>query len=161
MSASIRRAVVIAATLALSGPGWASAQPAPGSVSFQHATLVIESGGKRLPFKIEVADTDAERELGLMYRNSLPADAGMLFDFKQDQQVDMWMHNTHIPLDMLFIDRTGRIVNIAQRAVPYSDETISSAGPVRAVLEVNGGTAARLGLKSGDRVIYSLFGNAK
>jgi uncharacterized membrane protein (UPF0127 family) len=156
-----RRAAAAAfVAAALLAPGLAGAQPAPNNVSFQHSTLVIESGGKSLNFKIEIADTDAERELGLMYRNALPANAGMLFDFKQDQQVDMWMHNTHIPLDMLFIDRTGRIVNIAQRAVPYSDETISSAGPVRAVLEVNGGTAARLGIKAGDRVIYAIFHNA-
>lgn len=155
---AVRAAVI--AVAALLAPALAGAQPAPNGVSFEHSTLVIESGGKQLKFNIEIADNDAERELGLMYRNSLAANAGMLFDFKQDQQVDMWMHNTHIPLDMLFIDRTGRIVNIAQRAVPYSDETISSAGAVRAVLEVNGGTAARLGIKPGDRVIYAIFHNA-
>ena len=128
------------------------------NVSFQHADLSIESGGKRIPFKVEIADTDERRALGLMYRTSLPADAGMLFDFKHDEDVAMWMRNTRIPLDMLFIDRAGRIVNIAERAVPYSEATISSAAPVLAVLELNGGTAARLGLKAGDRVIYPIFG---
>ncbi len=130
------------------------------NVAFEHAELTIESGGKRIPFKVEIADTDERRALGLMYRTTLAADAGMLFDFRRDEDVAMWMRNTRIPLDMLFIDRTGRIVNIAERAVPFSEATISSAAPVRAVLEVNGGTAARLGLRPGDRVIHPIFGNA-
>lgn len=165
MPGSTRRAVLFAvAALFLMPlilkPAALRAQPAPGSVTFGHSTLVIESGGKSFRFNVELARNDAQRELGLMYRTTLPAAAGMLFDFEQDQEVAMWMRNTRIPLDMLFIDHTGRIVNIAQRAVPYSEETISSDGPVRAVLEVNSGTAARLGLKPGDRVIHAMFGNA-
>jgi len=148
---------LLAMSAVLVSGSWAQSS---GNVSFQHAELAIESGGKRIPFKVEIADTDERRALGLMYRTSLPADAGMLFDFKHDQDVAMWMRNTRIPLDMLFIDRTGRIVNIAERAVPFSEATISSAAPVLAVLELNGGTAARLGLKPGDRVIYPLFSDA-
>ncbi len=148
---------LLAMSAVLVSGSWAQSS---GNVSFQHADLAIESGGKRIPFKVEIADTDERRALGLMYRTSLPADAGMLFDFKHDQDVAMWMRNTRIPLDMLFIDRTGRIVNIAERAVPFSEATISSAAPVLAVLELNGGTAARLGLKPGDRVIYPLFSDA-
>ena len=85
---------------------------------------------------------------------------GMVFDFKQDQPVAMWMRNTRIPLDMLFIDRDGRVVNIHARAVPFDETSIHSDGPVRGVLELNGGTAARLGLKAGDVVRHAIFRNA-
>ncbi len=126
-------------------------------VTFPPSELWIESGGNRHHFKIEMADTDERRTVGLMFRPAMAPDAGMLFDFKRDQPVAMWMRNTLIPLDMLFIARDGRIVNIAERTVPLSDATISSAGEVRAVLEVNGGTAQRLGLKPGDHVSHPMF----
>ena len=157
-----RRAFLWAFAAALAAvPVFASlpTEAQPANISFARSELTIVSGGKRLHFNIEVADTDERRALGLMYRTSLPADAGMLFDFQRDQDVAMWMRNTRIPLDMLFIDRAGKIVNIAQRAVPFSETTIPSAGPVRAVLELNGGTAERLGLKPGDRVIHPMFKN--
>jgi hypothetical protein len=99
-------------------------------------------------------------EQGLMFRRSLASDAGMLFDFKQPTVATMWMRNTLIPLDMLFVDQRGLIVNIAQRAVPESDQTIAAAAPVRAVIELNGGTTERLGIKPGDRVLYAIFGDA-
>jgi uncharacterized protein len=155
---SSRRAVLFGLFGAALAATAALAQPA--NISFGRSELVIESGGKHLKFNVEVADTDERRALGLMYRTSLPADSGMLFDFKRDQDVAMWMRNTRIPLDMLFIDKAGRIVNVAQRAVPFSEATISSSGPVRAVLEVNGGTAERLGIKAGDQVIQAMFNNA-
>jgi hypothetical protein len=94
---------------------------------------------------------------GLMFRRSLPADAGMLFDYKQPTMAAMWMRNTLIPLDMLFIDAHGRIVNIQQRAVPQSLDLIAAAAPVRAVIELNGGTAARLGIAPGDQVLHPIF----
>jgi uncharacterized membrane protein (UPF0127 family) len=71
----------------------------------------------------------------------------------------MWMKNTLIPLDMLFVDERGRVVNIQERAVPGSFDTIAAAAPVRAVVELNGGTAARLGIRPGDRVVFPIFGN--
>jgi uncharacterized membrane protein (UPF0127 family) len=114
--------------------------------------------GKAHVFTVELARTEAEREYGLMNRPSMPADHGMLFDFGADRPVYMWMKDTLIPLDMIFIDRTGRITGIAARAVPESAEIIASPGPVRAVLEVNGGVAERLGIKPGDRVEHPLFG---
>jgi len=95
-----------------------------------------------------------------MFRTSLAPDAGMLFDYKQPITATMWMRNTLIPLDMLFVDARGRIVNIHQRAVPQSLDVIAAAAPVRAVIELNGGTAARLGIEPGDRVVHPIFGNA-
>lgn len=93
-----------------------------------------------------------------MYRRSMAPDAGMLFDFGRPQPTTFWMKNTLIPLDMLFVGADGRIVNIHERAVPMSEEMIPSQGIVRAVIELNGGTAARLGIRPGDRVIYPIFG---
>ncbi len=95
-----------------------------------------------------------------MFRPALAPDAGMLFDYKQPIVATMWMHNTLIPLDMLFVDARGTIVNIHERAVPQSDDVIAAIAPVRAVIELNGGTAARLGIKPGDRVLYPIFGTA-
>ena len=95
-----------------------------------------------------------------MFRRSLAPDAGMLFDYKQPTVATMWMRNTLIPLDMLFVDGKGRIVNIHERAVPESLDVIAAAAPVRAVIELNGGTAERLGIKPGDQVVHPIFGNA-
>lgn len=93
-----------------------------------------------------------------MYRRRLAADAGMLFIFEKPEPARFWMKNTYIPLDIIFIAPDGRISNIAERTVPLSLETVASDGPVVAVLEVNGGTAARLGIRPGDRVIHPALG---
>ena len=95
-----------------------------------------------------------------MFRHSLAADAGMIFDYGVPSMGAMWMKNTLIPLDMLFVDQQGRVINIHERAVPGSLEPIAAAAPARAVIELNGGTAARLGIKPGDRVIFPIFGDA-
>ncbi len=121
-------------------------------------TIISATGPHR--FKVELAETPAQMIQGLMFRTSLAPDAGMLFDYKQPTAATMWMRNTLIPLDMLFVDPRGRIVNIHQRAVPRSLDVIAAAEPVRAVIELNGGTASRLGIEPGDRVIHSIFGNA-
>ncbi|HYB09553.1 MAG TPA: DUF192 domain-containing protein [Alphaproteobacteria bacterium] len=122
------------------------------------SSLTIVTGeGKQLSFTVELANTPAEREMGLMFRSSLAPDAGMLFDFKEPQIVAFWMKNTLIPLDMLFIDKTGRIVRIVERAVPGSLTPISSGEPVLAVLEVNSGTASRLEIHTGDIVDHPIF----
>lgn len=121
---------------------------------------IVTADGKKHPFKVEVVAEPEERAVGLMFRRSLAADGGMLFDFGRTEPVAMWMKNTLIPLDMLFIASDGSIVNIAQRTVPGSLATIPSAKPVRFVLEVAGGTVSRLGIKPGDKVIHPLFGNA-
>ena len=120
-------------------------------------TIISATGPHR--FKVELAETPAQMTQGLMFRTSLAPDAGMLFDYKQPTAATMWMRNTLIPLDMLFVDAQGRIVNIHQRAVPQSLDVIAAAAPVRAVIELNGGTASRLGIAPGDRVVHPIFGN--
>lgn len=139
----------------------AQAQGAAAPVAKATSPLaIVTADGKNHPFKVEVVAEPEERQVGLMFRRSLAADGGMLFDFGRTEPVAMWMKNTLIPLDMLFIASDGSVVNIAQRTVPGSLATIPSAKPVRFVLEVAGGTASRLGIKPGDKVIHPLFGNA-
>jgi uncharacterized membrane protein (UPF0127 family) len=135
----------LAAALALSAPALAL-------VAFEKSELTIENDAGKHRFAIEVARTSDQLQQGLMFRQKMAPDAGMLFLYDPPQPVAMWMMNTLIPLDMLFIGADGRIINIRERAVPGSTATIESAGPARAVLELNGGTAARLKLKPGDRV---------
>ncbi len=122
------------------------------------ATIEIVSGNGVHAFDVRLATNDAERERGLMFVKSLPEGQGMLFDFKRDQPVSFWMHNTYIPLDMIFIAGDGRIMHIVENAKPLSDDLIPSQFPVRAVLEVIGGTAEKLGIKAGDHVSGSIFG---
>jgi uncharacterized membrane protein (UPF0127 family) len=128
--------------------------------SFQRDELTVESRTGAHHFSIEVAVTPEQRGQGLMFRERLPAEAGMLFVYPGEQMISMWMKNTLIPLDMLFIAEDGRIIRIAERAIPGSTATISSGQPARAVLELNGGTAARLNIAPGDRVLYETFGTA-
>jgi len=121
--------------------------------TFERDELTIETAeGARHRFEVELALSREQRAQGLMYRRSLAENAGMLFVYGKERPVSMWMKNTLIPLDILFIRRDGRIARIAGRAVPRSLQTISSGRPVAAVLELNGGTAARFGIQPGDRV---------
>jgi len=116
------------------------------------ARLITATGEHAI--EVELADTPQTRETGLMNRSEMAADHGMLFDFKDTRPVAMWMKNTLIPLDMLFLDERGRVVNVAVNAKPLSLDIIPSAGPVRYVLEINGGAAARYGAKAGDRLSH-------
>jgi uncharacterized protein len=120
-------------------------------------TLEIASKSGVHAFQVEMAITPEEKEHGLMFRRELPDGQGMLFDFQFDQNVAFWMKNTYIPLDMLFIRADGRILRIAENTEPMSERNIPSGGPVRAVLEVIGGTAKKLGIAAGDRVGGSIF----
>ncbi len=138
------------------GPGGFEA-PAAARAEKQLEALVFVTASGEHPFKVEVADTDAERERGLMQRRSMPADHGMLFDFKMEEPLAMWMKNTYIPLDMVFVTRGGLVTNIAADAKPMSQEIIPSGGPVYAVIELNAGSARRIGLAPGDRVRHRLF----
>jgi hypothetical protein len=126
-----------------------------------NATIEITSSTGVHAFSVELATNDAERSRGLMFRKELPEGRGMLFDFQQDQPVAFWMHNTYIPLDMMFIRSDGRILRIAENAQPLSDRLIPSGGAVRGVLEVIAGTARSLGIVAGDRVTGSFFGGDK
>ena len=116
--------------------------------------LVIHSGGSAYKFNVEVVTTPDTRAQGLMYRKEMAANAGMLFIYPGEQPVSFWMKNTLIPLDMLFLKSDGSIARIAHNAVPMDETAIGSGAPVKAVLEVNGGTANALGIKEGDRVEY-------
>lgn len=146
--------MVLLASISVSLP--AAAQP---QSTLPQSDLVIQTAKGPQRFRIELADNDQSRARGMMFRTSMASDAGMLFDFKQEQMASFWMRNTLLPLDMLFIRADGTILNIHQRAIPRDETGINSAGPVRAVLEVNGGTAARLGIKAGDKVEHAIFGN--
>ncbi|CAD7023337.1 hypothetical protein REJC140_00174 [Pseudorhizobium endolithicum] len=122
--------------------------------SFEQEQLLIQTkSGKTHSFTVELALTVEQRAQGLMYRESMPPDHGMLFDFGEMRPVSMWMQNTPLPLDMLFIQRDGTISHIHRRAVPFSRTIIDSRGPVHFVLELNGGRAAALGIEAGDRVM--------
>lgn len=148
--------------LALVLPDMTAAQQSPLATRFETSDLVIVGESGRHEFTVEMAVTPQQRSQGLMYRRSMATDGGMLFDFgRRPTRASMWMKNTFIPLDMLFIRADGEIESIAARTVPHSLVSISSEGPVRGVLELNGGTAYRLGIKPGDRVEHPIFGAAE
>jgi uncharacterized membrane protein (UPF0127 family) len=128
-----------------------AAFPAGALETYQTSELTIDTASGPRKFTIEVALSEAQREQGLMFRRNLAPDAGMLFDMDVAQTITMWMKNTFIPLDMLFVDG-GRIVDIRERAVPLSTDIISAKAPARYVIELNGGRVERLGIKIGDRV---------
>ena len=143
-----------AAVLLVAG---ALAGPAPARAAGKATLEIITRTGVH-PFAVELATNEAERARGLMFRKELPDGQGMLFDFEREEPVSFWMHNTYISLDMMFIRSDGRIMRIEESAKPESDRLIPSGAPVRAVLEVIAGTARQLGIKSGDRVVGSIFG---
>ena len=116
--------------------------------------LTFETATGPHVFMVEVAVTPEEREVGLMYRRSLPADHGMLFDFGRSDEIAMWMQNTYVSLDMAFISADGRVTRIERSAEPLSTRIIPSGGPVKYVVELAAGAADRIGLKPGDRVIH-------
>ena len=108
-------------------------------------------------FEVEIAKDDAARALGLMNRRYMAPDHGMLFEFDRDAPQTFWMKNTYIPLDMIFISRAGTVTHVVTNAEPLSERVIPSGPPCAAVLELNGGTAAAIGLKIGDRVRHPFF----
>ncbi len=139
------------------GAGSARAQDVRQSVPVQLESLRIVTASGEHTFMVEVARTDEQRARGLMFRQSMPMDRGMLFDFKTEQPVMMWMRNTYISLDMIFITRDGVVINIAENTEPLSERTIPSARPAFAVLELNAGVARKIGLKPDDRINHPLF----
>jgi len=131
---------------------------APALETFPTARLEISSAGQTHDFTVELAVTRVQRAQGLMWRRRLKAGRGMLFLYPRDQVIQMWMKNTLIPLDMLFIDRKGTVIRIKERAVPGSLRAISSGQRALAVLELRGGAVSRLGLRPGDKVLHEAFG---
>ncbi len=149
------------AMLAATVAGFSPLQPAWGVEAgepFERSDLtIVTAQGNRYRFKVEIVATPGDRAQGLQGRKRMEPDAGMLFVYAAPEPVIMWMKNTFIPLDMIFIGAGGRIVNIAPDTVPQSLAFIESAGPVKGVLEVRAGTASSLGIKKGDRVLHRNF----
>jgi len=125
------------------------------AASVQTLEIVSKSGVH--VFSVEMATTEEEKTTGLMYRKELPEGKGMLFDFTPEQEVSMWMKNTYIPLDMIFIRADGKILRIAENTEPLSTKIIPSRGLAKGVLEVIAGTAQKYGIAPGDRVAHPLF----
>lgn len=147
-----RLARVLAAFLLIAGMNAVAA-----SITFEEAPLTIDAATGEFEFQVEIAVSPEQRGLGLMFREDLAEDRGMLFDFGKLQRASMWMRNTYVPLDMLFVDPEGRITQIAADTRPLSDAVIASREPVRAVLELRAGVTAKLGIRPGDRVVHPLF----
>jgi len=118
--------------------------------------VVLKTAGGDFTFEIELADTPQSRADGLMFRNELAPNAGMLFDFQEEREVSFWMRNTFIPLDMIFVAVDGTVMNIHANARPQDETAIPSRFPVRFVLEIPGGRSAEIGLKVGDKMVHPL-----
>jgi uncharacterized membrane protein (UPF0127 family) len=125
-----------------------------GALAGEKGTIVFKTETGEHSFDIEVMTTGGERAKGLMFRRSLPEKSGMLFVYDRPQAASMWMKNTYIPLDMVFIAEGGTVHRIEANTEPFSTALISSEGDIIAVLELHAGEAARIGLKRGDRAIY-------
>lgn len=147
------RLALVLVLLAVASGAWAA--------TFRTSTLAIVTGGTEARFTVELAETPEQRSQGLMHRKSMAPDAGMLFDFGRVQPIGMWMKDTFIPLDMLFIRADGTIAAIAENTVPHSLEAILPPEPARAVLELNAGTCRKLGIGPGDRVLHWIFGTGR
>jgi uncharacterized membrane protein (UPF0127 family) len=146
-----RRWLVLVAAVTFCAFSFAAAQAA----TFEPLEIVTKSGVQ--VFSVEMATTEEEKTTGLMYRKELADGKGMLFDFSPPQEVSMWMKNTYISLDMIFIRADGRILRIAENTEPMSTRIISSGGLAKGVLEVIAGTAKKYGIEPGDRVGHPLF----
>lgn len=157
-----RGVLALGASTVLAKAAWALPRQDPAACKGQRElkpleplTIVTARGAVR--FRVEFADTATEREYGLMCRRALAPDRGMLFDFKRPQPVSMWMRNTLIGLDIVFIRPDGRVLSIARHARPLDETPLPSGGAVRGVLEIAGGRAAELGLLPGDKIVHRIF----
>ena len=158
----MRKILIGAVILALSACSPNASEAAPGSTQAAPSVhpvsgltvipLTVTSGDKVHVFRVEVARTAQQQARGLMFRTAMGADEGMLFPMDPPRGASFWMRNTVISLDLIFVGVDGRISNIAANAIPYDESPLRSAGLVTAVLELNGGRAAELGLKAGDKV---------
>lgn len=153
----ILASLVAALVLSFAMPAASQIAPLEDLDSFPHGKLDIAVGKKTLTFDIWLADTPQRMSQGLMFVRSLAPQRGMLFVHEGPRELSMWMKNTYIPLDMVFIDARGRILQIVAQTTPHSLETIRSNSPALAVLEIGGGEAQRLGIKPGQRVSHPAF----
>ncbi len=149
------RILVAATMLALAGCGTTSEGAAKAASESSLVALTIESQGKRHAFKVEVARTAEEQSRGLMFRERLAPDRGMIFPLNPPRYASFWMKNTLIPLDMIFVRADGTIANIAENTVPHSLTPVASDEPVAAVLEIPGGRSAELGIRPDDKVVWT------
>lgn len=133
-------------------------QPHPTSPAFVTEPLSIDTARGTLKFQVEIADSDAERQHGLMYRTSMPQMHGMLFIFDEAAPRSFWMHNTYMPLDLIYIGPDGKIVSIVNNAQPFDDTPLPSRYPANGVLELYAGEAGRLGIQPGDQVHHRMYG---
>ena len=141
----------------LGGSFAVSAQEEPMRVPVDAQALKIQTASGEKSFGLEIADTDQKRSAGLMYRKDFPADRAMIFVFGEERAVMMWMANTPLPLDMLFVRNDGSIARVAENTVPFSKDIVASGQPVAFVIEVNAGIAAKLGIKAGDTVKHRII----
>ncbi len=150
MKTTVRVLLVLATVLLAPGAG---AQQAV----FETSPLQIETENGTYDFTVELALSGPQQGQGLMFRPEMAADAGMLFVYPRPRMISMWMRNTLIPLDMVFAGPDGTVTHVAERTIPLSEKTISSRTPAKAVLELNAGTVARLGIKPGDRLVHPML----
>jgi uncharacterized membrane protein (UPF0127 family) len=148
--------VTVMMSIAFAAPALANGLPAIERLPVEPLTIDTRAG-KTITFRTEIADTDPERARGMMFRQDMAEDEAMLFIWPAPHVAAMWMRNTYIALDMLFIAADGEVVHIHRNAVPHSLDVISADREVLAVLEIKGGAAARLGLSAGDRVRHRYF----
>jgi len=155
-----RHLIALSSAAALALPLAARSQTEPQPELPREKLVIVTRDGQRHEFNVEMALTSEQQMTGLMFRRSVPAGSGMLFDWGNEREMAMWMKNTLIPLDMLFINGDGTIRAIAENTVPESLAPISSHGPVRAALELAAGTAVQLDIRVGDKVLQRIFGSA-
>ncbi len=153
----LHRAAIFAALLLLLALWLPLAAGAQTQATMRRDTLKLITASGTHVFQIEVAESDVDKARGLMFRRELADDGGMLFPYSPPQEITMWMRNTYISLDMVFIRADGIVHRIETGTEPFSERVIPSEGDAAAVLEVKAGTAARIGLKAGDRVEHPLF----
>ena len=156
-----RRHLLALLTVTLATPAWAVDTSKAQPELPKEELVIVTRDGPRHVFHVEMALSQDQQTVGEMFRPTVPADGGMLFDWGVPRESQMWMRNTVASLDMIFINTDGSIRSIAENAVPQSLAVIDSRGPVRATLEVAAGTAARLNIRVGDKVEQRIFGNQK
>jgi len=153
---NIRTTLAVTAALLFGQVAFAGDTPPP--IDFgPRQTLTVISGDQTHEFSVEVADSQVERDRGLMFRDVIEPGQGMLFEFETNSVAGIWMKNTAIFLDVIFVDKDGRIVKIEHSAQPYKERSISSELPVTAVLEIGGGQARSMEIKPGDQVVHDFF----